>query len=296
MINDTEIIDLIKKAEEGPTLDYKEDLLLDKDGDKAEFVKDVIALANSGEIAHILLGVEDKTGRLVGFKTHHTAEQINQILKDKCDPPISVEYIEKNLLGYEIGVIEIKGDSSPYIVSVPDKFGGKLSSNPNKSFHIQRGTVYVRNYNITQGAKRADLDKIYDKKKYVALQADLILSHEITIKPLNGSKEVDITFCLHNLGDALATDTFMYIIFNNIRKIVKCYGVWSDQSEVSKGALTISATLHAPIVRPIKNYCRGVIVNVDKEVEQIETYAIISSTNMRAKEGPYYISLKEQTS
>ena len=131
MISENEIIELIKRAEEGPTLDYKEDLLLAKDGDKAEFVKDVIALANNGEIAHIITGVEDGTGRPVGLKTHHTVEQINQILKDKCDPPISVEYIEKNILGYDIGVIEVKGENPPYIVSVLDKFGGLLSSKPN---------------------------------------------------------------------------------------------------------------------------------------------------------------------
>ena len=97
MISESEVIELIKQAEESPTLDYKEDLPLGTDGDKAALVKDIISLANSGEVAHILLGVEDKTGRLVGFKTHHTAEQINQILKDKCDPPISVEYMEKKI-------------------------------------------------------------------------------------------------------------------------------------------------------------------------------------------------------
>jgi predicted HTH transcriptional regulator len=98
MITEAEIIELIKKAEEGPSLDYKEDLPLQSDGDKAEFVKDVIALANSEEKAHIVIGVEDGTGKPVGFKTPHTVEQINQILKDKCDPPISVEYVEKTIL------------------------------------------------------------------------------------------------------------------------------------------------------------------------------------------------------
>ena len=116
MITEAEIMELINEAEESPTLDYKQDLPLQTSGDKAEFVKDVIALANSGEKAHILVGVEDGTGKPVGSKTRRTAEQMNQILKDKCDPPISVEYVERNILGYTIGVIEIKGENPPYVV------------------------------------------------------------------------------------------------------------------------------------------------------------------------------------
>ena len=293
MISESEIIELIKKAEEGPTLDYKEDLPLATDGDKAEFVKDVIALANSGEVAHILLGVEDKTGRLVGFKTHHTAEQLNQILKDKCDPSISVEYMEKKILGYEIGIIEIKGENPPYIVSVPDKFGGRLSSNPNKSFSIQRGTVFVRNYNMNDGAQRADLDKMY-QLPYVTLQADLQLSHEVSAKPLEDLIEVDIKFFLKNLGEVLATDTYVWIRFNNVKEIVRCKGMWGDISELNDNIPTIQLLYTAPVVRPIRMECRGVVVKVARDVEQIEARVVMGAINMRSKDGSYVIPLKEK--
>ncbi len=292
MISETEIIEFIREAKEGPTLDYKEDLLLTKDGDKAEFVKDVLALANSGETAHIITGVEDGTGRPVGFKTHHTAEQINQILKDKCDPPISVEYIEKNILGYDIGVIEFKGENSPYIVSVPDKYGGRLSTNPNRSFHIQRGTVYVRNYNMNQGAKRADLDKIYDRIKYVSLQANLQLSHEVSAKPLEDLIEIDITFFLENVGEVIASDTYVWLQFKNIREIVRCKDNWRNVSSYNENTSTVSIVLPWPVVRPIKSDCGGVVVKVDTDVQQIEARVIMGAMNMRSKDGPYAISLK----
>lgn len=294
MISDNEIIELIKKREEGPVLDYKQDLPLQSDGDKAEFVKDVIALANSGEIAHIIIGVEDGTGKLGGFKTSHTTEQMNQILKDKCDPPIRVEYIERSILGHKIGVIEITGENPPYIVSVPDKLGGKLSANPNKSFFIQRGTVFIRNYNINEGARRADLDKIYNKIKYVTLQADLELTHEVTSKPSDGLTEADIKFLLENRGDVVATDIYVWMQFENVKEIVQCTGSWENISSINKNIPTIQLVVYkAPVIRPIGMYCDGVIVKIGRDVKRIEARVITGATNMRTKEGSYVIPLKQ---
>ncbi|MCJ7669738.1 MAG: ATP-binding protein [Dehalococcoidia bacterium] len=294
MITEAEIIELIKKAEEGPSLDYKEDLPLQSDGDKAELVKDVIALANSGEKADIVIGVEDGTGKPVGLKTPHTAEQINQILKDKCDPPISVEYVERNILGYKIGIIEINGENPPYVVSVPDKFGGPLSANPQKRFYIQRGTIFIRNYNINEGAKRADLDKIYNRIKYVALQADLELSHEVTSKPSDGLTEANIKFLLLNRGDVVATDIYVLMQFKNVKKIAQCTGAWADISDINDDIPTIQLAYKTPVIRPIRMRCGGVVVKVDSGVSEIEARVIMGATNMRTKEGSYVISLKKK--
>jgi len=284
---------IIENEDEGPTLDYKEDLPLETDGDKAEFVKDVISLANSGERAHIIIGVENGSGKPIGFKTSHTAEQLNQIIKDKCDPNISVEYIEKTIIGYQIGIIEIKCENPPYIVSVPDKYGGRFSSNPNKSFHIQRGTVYVRNYNITQGAKRADLDKIYNKMKYVSLQADVQLKHKVNIKQSNGFKEVKITFDLENRGEVIATDIYVWMQFKNVKEIVKCDKDWSDISDINKNKPTIQLLFPLPVIHPVEMECYGATVKVSERVKQIKARVIIGAVNMRTKDGDYIISLKE---
>jgi hypothetical protein len=293
MISKNEITELIEKAEEDPTLDYKEDLHLETNGDKAEFVKDVIALANSGALAHILVGVEDGTGKPVGLRATHNAEQLNQILKDKCDPPISVEYAEKDIIKYKIGVIEFKGENPPYIVSVPDKFGGSLSSNPKKSSFIQRGTVFVRNFNINEGARRADIDKIYEKIKYVTMQADLELSHEITAKPVGNLIEAYITFFLRNRGDVLATHIYVWMQFKNIKEIVRCTGEWGDVSDVNKNIPTIELLYKYPVIRPVRMHCQGIVVKVDSDVKQIEARVIIGAINMRTRDGSYVIPLKE---
>jgi len=292
MISKNEIIELIEKAEEGPTLDYKEDLPLAADGDKARFVKDVIALANSGKTSHIIVGVEDGTGRPVGLKTSHKVEQLNQILKDKCDPPISVEYTERNILGYPIGVIEITGENRPYVVAVPDRYGGALSSDPNKPFYIERGTVFVRNFNMNEGAKRADLDKMY-QVKYVTLQADLRLNHEVSVKPLDDMLEVDIKFVLVNTGDVLATDAYVWMQFTNIKQLVKCMGNWLDISKFNKNIPTIRILADTPVCPSINFHCEGVTLRVDKELDRIEAQVTLGASGTRIKEGRYVIQLQK---
>lgn len=292
MISTNRIKQIIEKEEEGPTLDYKEDLPLETDGDKAQFVKDVISLANSGQTAHIITGIEDGTRKLVGLKTRHKAEQLNQILKDKSDPPLRIEYAERNIMGHPIGVVGITGENPPYVVAVADRFGGPLSSDPTKQFHIERGTVFVRNYNMNEGAQRADLDKMY-KVKYVTLEADLKLSHEVSVKRLDDSKEVDITFFLENLGEVLATDIFLCIQPKNIREILRCTGQWRDISSANENIPTVQTLVAVPLVRPVRQHCSGFVVKVDSDVEQIEARVIMGATNMRSKDGPYVIPLKE---
>jgi len=293
MISLTKIRQIIEKEDEGPTLDYKEDLVLETDGDKAQFVKDVISLANSGQTAHIIIGVEDGTRKLKGIKTTHKAEQLNDILKGKCDPPLTVEYAEKTILGHKVGVVEFSGENPPYIVAVLNRFGGPLSSDSRKSFYIERGTVFVRNYNMNEGASRASLDKMY-KVKYVVLQPDLQLGHEISLKPSEGQIEADIEFFLTNQGEAVGTHTIVWIQFQNVKKIVRCRDVCQDISKLNNDIPTVQITPLAPVVPRVRTVCEGVTVKVDSDVGQIVAKVIIGAANMRTKEGTYVIPLKEK--
>lgn len=281
MITEAEIIKLIEEGQEGPTLDFKEDLLLESDKDKAEFMKDIIALANSGGTAHIITGIEDDTWKPVGIKTSHTPEQLNQILKDKCDPPLRVEYVEKEILHYNIGVIEVVGDNPPYIVAVPDRYGGV----------IERGTIFIRNFNMNEGARRTDLDQMYTAK-YVAPQADLVLTHEIKRKTLDDLLEIDITFLFSNKGDAPATDPLIWIQFKNIEGIVKCKGDWNDVSHINHDIPTINLLLDKPIYWTRMRY-GGAVVTVNKTTKQIEAILDMQAGNMYRKMDEYVITLKK---
>jgi len=283
---------IIENEDEGPTLDYKEDLLLETDGDKAKFVKDVISLANSGQTTHIITGIQDVTRKLMGIKTPHPAEKLNEILKDKCDPPLRIEYAERKIMGHTIGVIEIAGENPPYIVAVRDRYGGHLSSDSQKLSYIERGTVFVRNYNMNEGAKRADLDKMY-KVKYATLEADVQISHKLSMKPSGDSIEADIRFTLTNVGDVLATQPYVWVQFKNVQEIVRCTGNWVNISKLNNNIPTIRAVGKVPLYPNIIILFDGAVVKVAKDTKQIETYVRMGAGNMRVKEGAYTIPLGE---
>jgi hypothetical protein len=291
MISLPKIRQIIEKEGEGPTLDYKEDLPLETDGDKAQFVKDAISLANSGQKAYIITGVEDGTWKLVGIKTHHKAEQLNQILKDKSDPPLRVEYVEKKIMGHTVGVIEINGDNPPYIVSVPDRFGGPLSSDPTKQFWIERGTIFVRNYNMNEGARRADLERIY-KVKYITLESDLRISHDVSAKPIDDLTQAEIKFTLINYGNVLATQPYIFIQFRNVKEIVKCGPLWANVSYLNNNIPTIRFSGTIPVCPTIHSAIGGATVSVSKGVNQIEADITLGASNMRFKEGRYTVPLQ----
>lgn len=288
MINISKVRQIIEKEDEGPTLDYKEDLNLETDGNKAQFVKDVLSLANSGELAHMIIGVENGTRKLVGIKTSHKAEQLNDILKGKCDPPLSIEYVERTILGHKVGVVEFLGENPPYIVAVPDKFGGVLSSDSQNRFYIERGTVFVRKYNKNEGASRADLDKMY-KVKYVTLQSDLRISHEVLAKPVDDETEVKIKFALTNHGNVLATQPYVYIKFKNVKEIVKCDSGWTDESSLNNNIPTVSNSKSIPVCPTVTSVVDGVTVRMSKGINQIEADMVLGAGNMRFKEGKYII-------
>lgn len=292
MININRTKQIIETEDEGPTLDYKEDLLLETDGDKAKFVKDVVSLANSGQTAHIIIGIQDGTRKLMGIKTSHSAEKLNEILKDKCDPPLHLGYAERKIMGHTIGVIEIAGDNPPYIVAVRDRYGGHLSSDAQKPFHIERGTVFVRNYNMNDGAKRADLDKMY-KVKYATLETDVQVSHKLSMKPSGDSIEADISFLLTNVGDVLATQPYVWVQFKDVKELVRCTGKWVDISKLNDNILTIRYLGEVPLYPKLMFISNGAVIKVAKDTKQIEAYMRMGAGNIRVKEGAYIIPLGE---
>lgn len=282
MINNKELMRIIEDEEEGTTLDYKEVLKISTEGEKANFIKDIVSLANSGEISHIIIGVEDGTRKPIGIKSRYKLETFNQILKDKIDPPLRIDYKEKEILHCLIGVIEINGSNAPYIISVPDRYGS-----------ICRGTVYVRNLNMNEGAVRADLDRIYGRKKPLVLEADVYLSSEVSTKDKGDFVDVDINFYLMNTGDALATDAVVFLEFENIKSIVSCGRGWTDETRLNKGRPCVSAMKLFPLITGVRYNINGCVVQVEKDTKVINTGVAIGASNMRTRRGDYSIYITD---
>jgi len=97
------------KQGEGPKLDYKEIIDLSVESGKKELVKDVIAIANSqGGRGHLVIGVKDKTREIIGIDPSClNEERIQQIISNRCDPPINVrvEYID--IKNKTVGIITV---------------------------------------------------------------------------------------------------------------------------------------------------------------------------------------------
>ena len=106
-----EIISKLRAARrESKTIDAKQELKLQEKGEKAEFVKDVAAMANNGAESYIAIGLYDGTFADVGqLSRHFLKNDLNQFLADKIDPPIAVDYREFVINGNEYGLIEIVG-------------------------------------------------------------------------------------------------------------------------------------------------------------------------------------------
>ncbi len=129
---DNKKIKILLKREEGTKLDFKLKMDVFTESGKKELAKDICAIANSrGGRGYIVIGVEDKTKRIVGINVEDfKEEQFQQIITSRSEPPIPISidfviYENKNL-----AIITIyDGGQKPYQLR------------ENGAFYIRRGST-----------------------------------------------------------------------------------------------------------------------------------------------------------
>jgi hypothetical protein len=194
-------------GQEWRTVDAKADLILDGSGDKAEFIKDVVAMANNGEPSYIVIGLQDKTFTAIGKLVHHYDKNtLNQILAGKVDPPITVGYREFELNGNEYAVVEVRGNNRPYIVA-QDLIHGPTDR---KRTRIHKGTIYIRHEDRTTGISRAELDKFSEAK-----QPFIEVSLELEAKRRVPKESLPILMYAQNKGQIMAHNIEMLLLFSD---------------------------------------------------------------------------------
>lgn len=119
IIMDSKRLSNLIKRPEGPKLDFKQTIDLEIESGRKELAKDVCAIANTkGGRGYIIIGIEDKTKRVVGIgNLDITEEQIQQIVTSRSEPPIpiSLEFVDYDRK--TLGVINIyDGPHKPYQV------------------------------------------------------------------------------------------------------------------------------------------------------------------------------------
>lgn len=130
-MNIKKFLSLLKRSE-GPKLDFKQCINVENDSGRKELAKDICAIANSrGGRGYLIIGIEDKTKRIVGIsEVNFSEEKIQQIVSSRIDPPIpvSLEILQYN--GRDVAVISIyDSPQKPY------------QMRDNGSFYIRRGST-----------------------------------------------------------------------------------------------------------------------------------------------------------
>lgn len=151
---------ILLESDEGPKLDFKQEISLDTDGEKKELIKDVIAIANSrGGRGYIIFGVEDKTKRIVGIDSKNiTEEKIQQIISSRSDPPVSTKFEVVEYEGKKLGILTIY----------------KSTLRPHQM--IQNGVFYIRRGSTTDVAKREEIAAMFEESGVISFEMSLIRS------------------------------------------------------------------------------------------------------------------------
>jgi len=129
---DNRKISTLLKREEGTKLDFKIKMDIVIESGKKELAKDICAIANSrGGRGYIVIGVEDKTKRVVGINLEDfKEEQFQQIISSRCEPPIPISIDFVIYQSVTLAIITIyDGGQKPYQLR------------ENGAFYIRRGST-----------------------------------------------------------------------------------------------------------------------------------------------------------
>lgn len=153
----TSLLDeLLANEDETDTVEFKREINLESDREKAEFAKDLSALANTFG-GHIVFGKEDKKqgGRIVGITPQsYDAEKMQQIISQRCYPPpvFSAELIEKD--GKWFGLLEIpNSDLKPIEI-------------------VQTRDVWIRRGKITDKATQKERERMATEKQQLNIRQE----------------------------------------------------------------------------------------------------------------------------
>ncbi|PHV71029.1 transcriptional regulator [Sporanaerobium hydrogeniformans] len=154
--------------DEGFKLDFKLKLSLELESEKKEFVKDVIAIANTPDgRGYILFGIEDKTKAIVGIEEVPTdiEERIQQIIVNRSVPPVPVKFELEEIEEKTIGILTIFKS-----MQVPHQM-------------LQTGAFYVRRGSTTDKATRHEIASML--QQYGMLSFENVPCRQATLEALD---------------------------------------------------------------------------------------------------------------
>ncbi|MDD4504261.1 MAG: putative DNA binding domain-containing protein [Clostridiaceae bacterium] len=164
---DKQKLHTLLQKQEGTKLDFKAMLSLKTESEKKELGKDVAAIANSkGGRGYIIYGIEDGTKTILGIEgKSYTEEQIQQIISQRCDPPVSVKLETIAIDDKQIAVLTIyRSSQKPHQIR-------------------QTGVFYIRRGSTTDIARREEIASMLQESGM--LQHERIVLNRVELKELD---------------------------------------------------------------------------------------------------------------
>lgn len=151
----SDLLEQLLYEEESDSLDFKRDqykFVVATDDEKSEFLKDILAFANSWcrTDAYILIGVKEiKGGRsqIVGITDHLDDASLQQFVNKKLNRPITFSYKAHTVTEGTIAIVTIPRQQRPFYLN---KDYGRLKAK----------TVYVRRGSSTDEASLDEISKM----------------------------------------------------------------------------------------------------------------------------------------
>lgn len=158
-------IDLLVQDGETTNVDLKRELYLDTPDQKAEFIKDIIGLANTKVTGPrcLVIGIDEKAGTAhipVGNPWHESLnlERMEQIISHYAEPHVDIRYTLSKYRGGIAAIIEVLRDARDLPYKVKQKLGDKGTKK-----RIDVGDVFVRHGTLTVRASEAEIQDLIEE-------------------------------------------------------------------------------------------------------------------------------------
>lgn len=164
---------IIQFEEEGPNLDFKREEY--KKGEKAELLKDIMAMANglNNEAKRIIIGVkkEPDSRDLVGIGTISDPAVIENTVQENIEPSVNLKYYV-----YQIG------EKTFAILELYDNHDRPYMMRKDCGSQLKKGDIWIRKGTRKTRVVRRDLDAMYALKNQGITEIDIDFGYSEQLK------------------------------------------------------------------------------------------------------------------
>jgi hypothetical protein len=159
-------IDQLVDEWETTSVEFKADVQTDTARQKAEFVKDILGLANTQASGKrwLMLGFDGKTRRYVGPPNPKLSQDhLEQLLSEYIQPSVDVVYQIVDYRGGRVGKIEVLRDRRKLPYRVKHSINGDTRQS---SRRIEVGEVFIRHGSQTMRASQEEITALENERKW----------------------------------------------------------------------------------------------------------------------------------